>query len=1077
MSNGHTDTLIDHSVDDKWYLANYPDVASSGINPSVHYASHGIFEGRFPRKLLSKIVEEKLWTGFSKSAQYELEKIFLCSASNMDEKLYAAWSLARWHASHRRWVSAEKFADFFVNARPKSIPAYIKNEGLYILLIEIYFQQNKSSTIAKFIATIPAHEQNSPHLLLSKANISHDLPRPSADHYRLHYINKIFGSASIGAISKLDEVRPLSLDNLTGTDLKDIVSDRKISVIIPAFNAQDYIGTAIRGLLAQSWTNLEIIVIDDCSTDNTSSVVKQYSKVDSRVRLIRHKENQGAYASRNTALEFVTGEFLTTHDSDDWSHPQRLELQVAPLLDARHLQASITHWVRTETDLHFVKWRPDAYLIHASVSTLLYRAETVISSGGWDEVKVAADSELFERVKAFYGEDSVHEVAPTVPLVLARHLPDSLTTSANTHAKSEFWGLRRNYREMYQHWHSSFQELRRMPASRLNNVRQFPSPPANLYNFGAPRAYTVVLLANFSCDSVNASDYWALISELVNHGISLAVFNWPDFSENTTSSAAPYILNLAISGSLHILTPGEACSTSLLLMLGRSNFKYHPDRLPKISFEACRILSQVVPIDSVVTEARVIEARIDYLVIKQSGLFNSDWYTAQYPDVRTAEADPILHYMNHGYQEGREPSPEFNTNVYLDPRYINDGSKQPALLHYIKKGIKSRNFPCHPKLKGQIPRLSTAKSVLLCGHASDMQIFGAERSVLDILDALNKLKYNVIVTIPSTKNPDYIEELQRRCTEVIVVPSPLWTQTQTPCSWSIDRFVNIIRTHSIDIVHVNTSMLREPLIAAKQLRARSVVHVHEIPTRGDEICSAIGLSPREISLTLASYTSTAIANSGFTASRLYGFENIAIVNNTIDFRKFELNKKLSLHGVAICLISSNLAKKGINDFVAVARMMKNSTPSARFLIVGPSNAFIESLRHSPTLPDNIEFTGYTKSPHEAIEMADIVLNLSQCQETFGRTILEAMAAQKTVLAYNRGALNELITNELDGFLAPYKDLNAICNRLTHLCKNPQLMIEIGKRAKISALKKYHPDVIMAQIERAYDSVLHAPGQG
>jgi glycosyltransferase involved in cell wall biosynthesis/tetrahydromethanopterin S-methyltransferase subunit G len=1071
MSNGEADNRSHASVDEKWYLANYPDVAASGIPPSIHYTSHGIFEGRLPRPLLSKLIEEKLWAGFSTLAQHELEIIFESPASSFDEKLYAAWSLARWHASHTRWDSAEKFAEFLVSELTQSVPRYIKNEGLYGLVIEIYLQLNNPAMIAEIIANIPTDEQKNPHLLLSHANISHNLSQPSADYETLRYINEVFNSNSIGAISKFDETLPLSLDNIKGSELKHIVTGRKISVIIPAFNAQDYIGTAIRGLLAQTWDNIEIIVVDDCSTDSTPTVVKQYSALDNRVRLIRHYENLGAYASRNTALKFVTGEFLTTHDSDDWSHPQRLELQVEPLLNDPLIQASLTHWVRTKTDLHFIKWRPDANLIHASVSTLLYRSETVLNSGGWDAVKVAADSELFERVKIFFGCNAISEVAPGVPLVLARHLPNSLTTSADTHAKSEFWGLRRDYREVYRHWHSSFRVLERMPAPRVNNIRQFPAPSSNVYKLEASKRYTVVLMADLSTEPVNCPDYRPLISRLLDEGISVAVFHWPDFCNNTAAGIAPDLLNKAICGSLHILTPGESCSTNLLLMLGNSIFKFHPDRLPKVSFEACRLLPNPFPIDSLVSEACVIQPQNNHALIKQSGLFDSEWYYAQYPDVRMARTDAILHYLNHGYLEGREPSPDFNTDVYLDAK-LKYSSRQPALLHYLQTGHKFSNFPCHPTFEGLIPQRREGKNVLVCGHASDMQIFGAERSLLDILDALRMLEYNVIVTIPSTKNPDYIEELRRRSTEVLVVPSPLWTQTQIPCNWSIDRFANIIRAHSIDIVHVNTSMLREPLIAAKQLHKSSVVHIHEIPSQGDEICTAIGLSPAEISLTLASYTSMAIANSHFTASKLCGFEHIAIVNNTIDFSKLNLETSLDLQSVTICLISSNLPKKGINDFVDVARMMQDSTPIAKFLIIGPNNDFIESLRHTTTLPKNVGFLGYTKNAQEAIGMADIVLNLSQCQETFGRTVLEAMAAKRTVLAYDHGALNELIIDGHDGFLIPFRDLQAVCDRLTQLCKNPHLIREIGEQANKSALKKYNPDIIKSQIKKAYNPLLN-----
>jgi len=97
-----------------------------------------------------------------------------------------------------------------------------------------------------------------------------------------------------------------------------------ISVVIPAYNAAEYIGRAIDSVLAQTRRPDEIIVVDDGSTDDTASIVETYG---SQVRLIR-QENAGVSAARNTGIDAATGEWIAFLDSDDEWLKEKLQLQV-----------------------------------------------------------------------------------------------------------------------------------------------------------------------------------------------------------------------------------------------------------------------------------------------------------------------------------------------------------------------------------------------------------------------------------------------------------------------------------------------------------------------------------------------------------------------------------------------------------------------------------------------------------------------------------------------------------------------------------------------------------------------------
>lgn len=100
-----------------------------------------------------------------------------------------------------------------------------------------------------------------------------------------------------------------------------------VSVIIPAYNAEAFIGETIESVLAQTYRNFEVVVIDDGSQDRTGEIVQKFSERDSRIRLIQ-QPNAGVVSSRNRAIELAEGELIAPLDSDDIWMPENLEKQV-----------------------------------------------------------------------------------------------------------------------------------------------------------------------------------------------------------------------------------------------------------------------------------------------------------------------------------------------------------------------------------------------------------------------------------------------------------------------------------------------------------------------------------------------------------------------------------------------------------------------------------------------------------------------------------------------------------------------------------------------------------------------------
>lgn len=100
-----------------------------------------------------------------------------------------------------------------------------------------------------------------------------------------------------------------------------------VSVVMPSYNTGNYIAESIRSVLAQTYSNWELIIVDDCSADDTDTVVAEF--LDSRIKYIKNETNSGAAASRNRALREAKGRWIAFLDSDDLWHPQKLEKQIA----------------------------------------------------------------------------------------------------------------------------------------------------------------------------------------------------------------------------------------------------------------------------------------------------------------------------------------------------------------------------------------------------------------------------------------------------------------------------------------------------------------------------------------------------------------------------------------------------------------------------------------------------------------------------------------------------------------------------------------------------------------------------
>ena len=99
----------------------------------------------------------------------------------------------------------------------------------------------------------------------------------------------------------------------------------KITIVIPVYNVENYLRQCLDSVINQTYKNLEIICVDDCSTDNSPQILQEYAQKDDRIKLIFNEKNSGPGLSRNKGIEIATGDYIHFLDSDDWMEPDAYE--------------------------------------------------------------------------------------------------------------------------------------------------------------------------------------------------------------------------------------------------------------------------------------------------------------------------------------------------------------------------------------------------------------------------------------------------------------------------------------------------------------------------------------------------------------------------------------------------------------------------------------------------------------------------------------------------------------------------------------------------------------------------------
>lgn len=280
---------------------------------------------------------------------------------------------------------------------------------------------------------------------------------------KFEILNHYFENKSLFHIKQKDKDIPLNIKNIDVllSEYLSIKQEKKVSIVLTTYNIEDLVNISIDSLLEQTYKNIEIILVDDGSSDNTFDILRKYKYTyPDKIKLIKLHKNCGTYIAKNIGITYSSGDLITFHDADDWAHPQRIEEHVKAHQKSKKIKYSISKLLRLTEDGYF--YSKHIYpLDRLSMVSLMIDKSLISEIGYFRTHRLGSDTEYFERLKNFtkYKFERIDKV-----LMFCSHRENSLTTSAETGI--EGFGKnnkRQHYWNQWNKWHKMLKKARRKP--------------------------------------------------------------------------------------------------------------------------------------------------------------------------------------------------------------------------------------------------------------------------------------------------------------------------------------------------------------------------------------------------------------------------------------------------------------------------------------------------------------------------------------------------------------------------------------------------------------------------------------
>jgi glycosyltransferase involved in cell wall biosynthesis len=374
------------------------------------------------------------------------------------------------------------------------------------------------------------------------------------------------------AFAKNPELSPYDALSVKG-NIKRVDQGPKVTVVMSSYKPGVHMLSAIRSVLASSYQNLELLVIDDASGVEYQEVLEEAANLDPRVRVLTQSENGGTYRIRNRALDEAKGELVTFHDSDDWLHPQRIEKQVSRLIGTDKI-GNISMSTRLTDNLEGAESIRRLRIGLCEPSLLFWKDRALERVGYFDTVRKGGDSEYRRRLERGFGQD-LEVIDPYRCLTIQRADNGGLT--AGDLGFRWIVDFRLTYRDSFNYFQKNSKDLRNASPEQRRFYAPRPMRIPRSQDHG-PREFDLVIGAN-GHDPKNSK---ALIAELESAKASgLKVGFWQINSMYPLSnprSLRTSILDALNDGSLESVYASDNLKIKKLKLIAPSSFlnSYYP---------------------------------------------------------------------------------------------------------------------------------------------------------------------------------------------------------------------------------------------------------------------------------------------------------------------------------------------------------------------------------------------------------------------------------------------------------------------------------------------------------------------
>jgi glycosyltransferase involved in cell wall biosynthesis/lipopolysaccharide biosynthesis regulator YciM len=233
------------------------------------------------------------------------------------------------------------------------------------------------------------------------------------DGRHIERINRMLSRHNLSPIYSIAGDQNISVENIRcDAPLYTSAKQPLVSVIMTVYGRDEFLDVAIDSILNQTYQNIELIIVDDCSPDDAYVYLQKMAEQEPRMNVRQVEKNGGTYCAKNSALSIARGEYIAFMDSDDWTHPQRIEKQILALQGTTYRAVCNSYFRISEFGEIFYKGMGAIRL--ACISLLADRGVFELL-GHFDSMRVGADTEFIERIKAYWGDDAVlHDPKPSM---------------------------------------------------------------------------------------------------------------------------------------------------------------------------------------------------------------------------------------------------------------------------------------------------------------------------------------------------------------------------------------------------------------------------------------------------------------------------------------------------------------------------------------------------------------------------------------------------------------------------------------------------------------------------------------